>query len=84
MLSKIEISNFKAITKKLTLEGLTNVNYLVGPNGCGKSSVLEFLSFINTRMSKAQISSIFGDFTNIFRDNHKAKIVLDLKSAKYI
>jgi len=27
--------------KPLKLKGLTNVNYLVGPNGCGKSSVLE-------------------------------------------
>ena len=44
MLSRIEISNFKAITEKLTLDGLANVNYLVGPNGCGKSSVLEALS----------------------------------------
>ncbi len=56
MLDSISISNFKAIqdelnsdgstklAKPLILENLTSVNYLVGPNGCGKSSVLEALS----------------------------------------
>jgi predicted ATPase len=42
MLDSITIKNFKAITE-LTLSGLSNVNYLVGKNGCGKSSVLEGL-----------------------------------------
>jgi AAA15 family ATPase/GTPase len=43
MLDSITIKNFKAIQspKGLTLTGLKNVNYLVGKNGCGKSSVLE-------------------------------------------
>jgi hypothetical protein len=42
MLTSIEIRNFKAIKDKpLILNGLTNVNYLVGENGSGKSSVLE-------------------------------------------
>ena len=44
MLERIEIKNFKAIQgddKPLILNNLANVNYLVGANGCGKSSVLE-------------------------------------------
>ena len=52
MLTSIEIHNFKAIKdgqdengniteKPLILKDLTNVNYLVGENGSGKSSVLE-------------------------------------------
>jgi AAA15 family ATPase/GTPase len=55
MLSSITIKNFKAIQdeieddgsvkeKPMTLRGLGRVNYLVGPNGCGKSSVLELIS----------------------------------------
>jgi predicted ATP-dependent endonuclease of OLD family len=44
MLDSITIKNFKAITE-LTLSGLSNVNYLVGKNGCGKSSVLEAISY---------------------------------------
>jgi AAA15 family ATPase/GTPase len=44
MLDSITIKNFKAIGEKgLTLNNLANVNYLVGTNGCGKSSVLEML-----------------------------------------
>lgn len=45
MLDSITIKNFKAIQSEngLTLNNLTNVNYLVGKNGCGKSSVLEAL-----------------------------------------
>jgi predicted ATPase len=58
MLDSIKISNFKAIqdevdengklikAKPLELRGLANVNYLVGKNGCGKSSVLEGLVFL--------------------------------------
>lgn len=52
MLSRIEIRNFKAIRdgidengetveKPLVLDNLSKVNYLVGKNGSGKSSVLE-------------------------------------------
>jgi predicted ATP-dependent endonuclease of OLD family len=43
MLDSITIKNFKAIQGEsvLTLKSLAQVNYLVGPNGCGKSSVLE-------------------------------------------
>ena len=45
MLSSITIKNFKAIQlpEGLTLNKLASVNYLVGKNGCGKSSVLEAL-----------------------------------------
>ena len=52
MLSRIEISNFKAIKETpLVLDGLAPVNYLVGPNGCGKSSVLE--GIINNSANKS-------------------------------
>ena len=47
MLKSISISNFKAIGETpLILDNLAKVNYLVGPNGCGKSSVLECLESI--------------------------------------
>jgi predicted ATPase len=59
MLSRIEISNFKAIKETpLVLDGLAPVNYLVGPNGCGKSSVLEILD----AMSHCKASN---DYNNI-------------------
>ena len=40
MLSRLEIENFRAFDR-LTLDGLTRVNLLVGKNGCGKTTVLE-------------------------------------------
>jgi AAA15 family ATPase/GTPase len=47
MLDSITIKNFKAIKDPgLTLTGLANVNYLVGKNGCGKSSVLEGIQIL--------------------------------------
>jgi len=50
MLERIDIKNFKAIQgddKPLILNNLANVNYLVGANGCGKSSVLEGINLIS-------------------------------------
>ncbi len=47
MLKTISISNFKVINDKpIELEVLKYVNYFVGQNGCGKSSILEMLSII--------------------------------------
>ena len=36
----LELNNFRSF-KTLTLNGLTRINLLVGPNNCGKTSVLE-------------------------------------------
>lgn len=50
MLDSIEIKNFKRIQgddKSLILKNLAKVNYLVGKNGCGKSSVLEMIALSN-------------------------------------
>ncbi len=47
MLDNVKISNFKVIENVgLTLKKLSNINYLVGKNGCGKSSVLEILTLL--------------------------------------
>jgi AAA15 family ATPase/GTPase len=48
MLDSVEIKNFKRIQgndKPLILKNLTNVNYLVGENGSGKSSMLEAVNY---------------------------------------
>lgn len=45
MLSRLEMENFRAFPR-LTLEGLTRVNLLVGRNGGGKTSVLEAVNIL--------------------------------------
>jgi AAA15 family ATPase/GTPase len=46
MLKSIRISNFKRIDQNgIELEELAPVNYLVGENGCGKSSILEAIQY---------------------------------------
>lgn len=64
MLTSIEIHNFKAIKDKpLILKGLTNVNYIVGENGSGKSSVLEFvhLKYLEKRNTSPLLKIIYSD-----------------------
>ena len=61
MLSKISIANFKAIKETpLVLDGLASVNYLIGPNGCGKSSVLEAL--YETAQNFDSLTSYFSGY----------------------
>ena len=61
MLNSIKIRNFKAIgDEPLELKNLARVNYLVGPNGCGKSSVLEYVFLKNTKLKDYIISSFYN------------------------
>ena len=52
MLNSITINNFKAIQHPdgLILNNLAKVNYLVGKNGCGKSSVLECIVRVKVKI----------------------------------
>ncbi len=46
MIKNLQISNFKRIKKPgIELQELALVNYLVGENGCGKSSILESIEY---------------------------------------
>ena len=69
MLSSIHIENFKAINKPggLKLDNLAKVNYLVGKNGSGKSSVLEALI---DRRSKEKNVNIAYSIDLLPRENH--------------
>jgi len=63
MLSKIEISNFKAIgTTPLILNKLSSVNYLVGPNGSGKTKILKSIFYNYWKQNKNNISEEIKSF----------------------
>jgi hypothetical protein len=66
MLDSITIQNFKAIQNEpLILDNLAQVNYLVGPNGCGKSSVLEGVYKYVLQEIKVKIPSFVEKLDNI-------------------
>lgn len=84
MLDSIEIRNFKKIGENgLKLDKLTNVNYLVGENGCGKSSVLEALMNkkniheeklkLHIKLGDLQIANL-QDYGTTFSDNQINKL----------
>jgi predicted ATP-dependent endonuclease of OLD family len=85
MLDKIEISNFKKIQDKnvdgqmldcpLILDKLAQVNYLVGDNGCGKSSVLEAIQVRSAQQNNDNYQnkiSKLGYFGNVLKNNFYA------------
>lgn len=95
MLDSITISNFKAIKEPgLKLEGLTNVNYLVGENGSGKSSVLEGIEAIKNfktekfKINDGNLSEVYPgsyEFVNFLPANYKQKnFSFDYEKITYI
>ena len=47
MNTKLVIKKFKRIKKEIILSNFSYVNYFVGENGCGKTSILNALSYLN-------------------------------------
>ncbi len=69
MLNRISIKGYKVLRDVLTLDKLTRINYLVGENGCGKSSILELLSILSNSIfyNSANFSDQrFGTTSHIF------------------
>lgn len=46
MKNSLQIKSFKKIQESITLNDFGYINYLIGPNGCGKSSVLNALAYL--------------------------------------
>src|SRR6056297_307193 len=62
MLQEIKIQNFKKIQgEAMELKNLAPINYLVGANGSGKSSVLEGVWIKNTGLKNSIISCFYND-----------------------
>jgi len=84
MLSSVEIKNFKAINKPggLKLDNLAQVNYLVGENGSGKSSVLEYLYIKNTGIKDKTLEHLQKE--NFIIKIDKEDIIEELKNTDLI
>jgi predicted ATPase len=79
----IEIENFKSI-KKLNLKNIPNLVVIAGPNGVGKTSILEAIRFVKSRLypyhyQELQQSQNPEYMNNLIRNGEKkAKILLEI------
>ena len=83
MLKSIKIQNFKAI-KELTLNNLVSVNYLVGKNGSGKSSVLQCLEMWSSMRSNRKYLSLNHTIYNRDSEGSEIAIFPDFRDASII
>ena len=86
MLDSITIQNFKAIQgEPLELKNLAPINYLVGPNGCGKSSVLEsihlFWFVVNNSLKNKGCFETFQKIERFF-GMHKLSSLIQINTHK--
>ena len=78
MLKSIKIQNFKAIKEPaLELNNLASVNYLVGKNGSGKSSVLEALFEFDLRQ-------IFNGARRVLTPWREITMIQSIINSKYL
>jgi chromosome segregation protein len=45
-LRKLEISGFKSFMSRLELEFSSGITAIIGPNGCGKSNVVDAMRWV--------------------------------------
>lgn len=82
-ISKLTMENFKSFKGKHVLEFAPKINYFVGNNNCGKTSIFHAIQFIISRGKKEDFISIGANSV----DNVAVEIVLQNvklpKSSKY-
>ena len=54
-LKKLEITGFKSFYDKATIEFPRGISAVVGPNGCGKSNILDALRWVMGEQSLKQL-----------------------------
>ncbi len=84
MIETLHIENFRSF-KDYTLTDLRRVNLLVGPNGCGKTSVLEAVHLLRDDESNAALQRCLvarGELLN--GDDMRGDVYLDAASLFYM
>ena len=54
-LKKLEIAGFKSFYEKATIEFSPGISAVVGPNGCGKSNVVDAIRWVMGEQSLKQL-----------------------------
>ena len=82
MSAELQINHYKRIKAGMLLKDLKSINYLVGRNGCGKSSVLGAISYINDT-SNAKTFCKPGTLVKLSIAGKSKQLIWDQKQANF-
>ncbi len=88
-LTKLEIKGFKSFGDKVTIHFNEGVTAIVGPNGCGKSNVVDAIRWVlgeqSTRMLRSEkMENIIFNGTKTRKPSNLAEVSLTFDNAKNI
>lgn len=88
-LTKLEIKGFKSFGDKITIHFNEGVTAIVGPNGCGKSNVVDAIRWVlgeqSTRMLRSEkMENIIFNGTKTRKPSHLAEVSLSFDNTKNI
>src|SRR5690554_3223919 len=88
-LTKLEIKGFKSFGDKITIHFNEGVTAIVGPNGCGKSNVVDAIRWVlgeqSTRMLRSEkMENIIFNGTKTRKPSHLAEVSLSFDNTRNI
>ena len=88
-LTQLEIKGFKSFGDKITINFNDGVTAIVGPNGCGKSNVVDAIRWVlgeqSTRMLRSEkMENIIFNGTNTRKPSNLAEVSLTFDNTKNI
>ena len=89
LLTKLEIKGFKSFGDKITIHFNQGVTAVVGPNGCGKSNVVDAIRWVlgeqSTRVLRSEkMENIIFNGTKIRKPSNLAEVSLTFENTKNI
>ncbi len=85
LISRLEISGFKSFPEKAVLEFNGGITGVVGPNGCGKSNILDSIRWVlgeqrTSVLRSAKMEEIIFSGTNTLKPTGMAEVSLTVKN----